>query len=120
MFPRYQVRQGDVLLVPIATLPPNLTPVPEDRGRVVLAYGEVTGHAHAFAGGAGVQLLTSPAPVTIRESTEPVMRFLQVDRLSHLVHEEHGTVTIGDDNVGAFAVITPREYTPWGDRAVLD
>lgn len=42
-------RQGDVALVRIGTLPANLTAVPLDRGRIVLAYGEVTGHAHAIA-----------------------------------------------------------------------
>jgi len=45
-----QLRQGDVLL--IATKPNAVTsehrPVPRDAGRVVLAYGEVTGHAHVF------------------------------------------------------------------------
>jgi hypothetical protein len=46
---RLPLRQGDVLLVPIA---PSRIPagrvVPRDRGRIVLAYGEVTGHAHAI------------------------------------------------------------------------
>ena len=45
--PARQVRQGDVLLVP-ASRPGDAKPVGRDCGRVVLAYGEVTGHAHAI------------------------------------------------------------------------
>lgn len=43
------IRQGDVLLKQAAAVPPDAILVPDDRGRVVLAYGEVTGHAHAIA-----------------------------------------------------------------------
>ena len=43
------IRQGDVLLVPVASLPAGCVEVPNDKGRIVLAYGEVTGHAHAIA-----------------------------------------------------------------------
>jgi hypothetical protein len=43
-----QYRQGDVLLERISALPAGLRPVNRDKGRVVLAYGEVTGHAHAL------------------------------------------------------------------------
>lgn len=44
----FQVRQGDVLIERIASLPAQLTPVARDaRGRIVLQEGEVTGHAHA-------------------------------------------------------------------------
>ena len=44
-----QIRQGDVLLVPVDTAPPA------DAARtseVVLALGEVTGHAHRLSGAA--------------------------------------------------------------------
>jgi hypothetical protein len=58
-----QVRQGDVLLIPVDVLPADVLPVDvlpadvlpvgvkpikRDGGRVVLAYGQVTGHAHAI------------------------------------------------------------------------
>lgn len=42
--------QGDVLLRRVQELPTAATPLPLDRGHVVLAYGEVTGHAHAIDG----------------------------------------------------------------------
>ncbi len=41
------LRQGDVLLSAVKAIPAGAKPVPRDAGRVVLAYGEVTGHAHA-------------------------------------------------------------------------
>lgn len=42
-------RQGDTLLRKIDALPANIKPAPKDNaGRVVLAHGERTGHAHAF------------------------------------------------------------------------
>lgn len=41
-------RQGDVALERIQQFPANLQPVPLEEGRVVLAHGEVTGHAHTF------------------------------------------------------------------------
>jgi hypothetical protein len=44
-----QYRQGDVFLERVASIPKGAKPVKRDAGRVVLAYGEVTGHAHAIA-----------------------------------------------------------------------
>lgn len=45
-------RQGDVLLVAISALPKGVVEVPREKvggvGRVTLAHGERTGHAHAF------------------------------------------------------------------------
>lgn len=41
-------RQGDVAIQRIASLPKKLKLVERDAGRVILAHGEVTGHAHAF------------------------------------------------------------------------
>lgn len=39
--------QGDVLLIPVAAIPASASrPFPRVDGKLVLAYGEVTGHAH--------------------------------------------------------------------------
>lgn len=76
-------RQGDVALVPVTTLPEGLTEVPRDRGRLVLAYGEVTGHAHVIDS-PEAQLLTTPEGE----------RFLRIVTAAHLVHEEHATITV--------------------------
>src|SRR5262245_25730783 len=42
------LRQGDVLLIRVGVGVPEGTLVARDAGRVVLAYGEATGHAHAI------------------------------------------------------------------------
>jgi hypothetical protein len=43
-----QIRQGDVLLLQVAVLPLQCTTLPAEGTRLVLAYGEVTVHAHAI------------------------------------------------------------------------
>lgn len=46
--PLLQLRQGDVQLQQVAKLPDGCTEVPPEGNRIVLAHGEVTGHAHAI------------------------------------------------------------------------
>jgi len=94
-------RQGDVMIVAIGSIPATATAeVPRDNGRIVLAYGEVTGHAHAIHDG-GVTLLTAP-------DTED--RFLRIMDASgvELQHEEHATITLPP---GDYLVRIQREYT---------
>src|SRR3954469_16865394 len=46
----WQARQGDIWLVRVdEALPVGVIRVPREGGRVVLARGEATGHAHAVA-----------------------------------------------------------------------
>lgn len=51
-----QIRQGDVLLLPVKAVPDGAAPVPPEDGRVVLARGEATLHHHSFAHGRGAAL----------------------------------------------------------------
>jgi hypothetical protein len=44
------LRQGDVLIRPVAKVPAGLKRVPLEGGRIVLAHGEATGHAHVVDG----------------------------------------------------------------------
>lgn len=94
-------RQGDVLIVATDSIKADAkTVVPRDNGRIVLAYGEVTGHAHAIAD-EGAVLLAAP-------DTED--RFLQIMAQSgvELRHEEHATITLPPGN---YIVRRQREYT---------
>lgn len=43
-----QLRQGDVQLQQVNSLPAGCTEVAPEGNRIVLAHGEVTGHAHAI------------------------------------------------------------------------
>lgn len=88
-------RQGDVLLKPAKNIPDEAKPVKRDQGRVVLAYGEVTGHAHAITT-RGVELLEREAE-----------RYLRVKDAAELRHEEHSTIKVPP---GIYEVVIQREY----------
>lgn len=101
-----QYRQGDVLLVKvdIDALPKGAVQQ-ESKERIVLAYGEVTGHAHAI------------------DSSFASLYQWQGDRLieakpgARLVHEEHNTI---DLEPGFYRVVQQREYEPGSFRTVID
>ena len=102
-------RQGDVLLKEIVR-PPTIvgTPIAADMGRLILAYGEVTGHAHevtldvASAGGAAD---LSPA-LFVEDNGR---RLLYVNAPCALVHQEHGAIALLP---GCYEVVRQREYSP--------
>ena len=98
-------RQGDVGLIPVPQLPAGAKKVGRDKGRIVLAYGEVTGHAHAIA----------EDTATLFQAGED--RFLAVRRRSKLKHEEHATVVL---EPGVYKVRHQREYSPEEIRRVAD
>jgi len=98
-------RQGDVLLVMVAALPQNVVPRPRDKNRVVLAYGEVTGHAHAIErtdvvhydapnAEAAAQQLLADAGFDIEVGPQNAPTFLEIPTGADVVHEEHGTVSL--------------------------
>lgn len=93
------IRQGDVLVVPCDSIPEAAKPVARDAGRVVLAYGEVTGHAHAIA-----------APEATLLSVSENERFLRIVGSAPvtLAHEEHSAIAIAP---GTYRVIRQREWT---------
>ena len=103
-----QYRQGDVLLVAVPAIPQDARPLPRDRGRIVLALGEATGHAHAIAD-----------PRAALVETELEERFLHVlaEGGVLLCHEEHDSVRLPQ---GAYQVCRQREYVPGDWRVVAD
>ena len=96
-------RQGDVLLVPVASAPDGRPIEPED-GRLVLARGEATGHHHSVAVVDGELI----------DTAEGV--FLTIMAATPLVHQEHGAITL---EPGVYRVVRQREYVPGAiDRLV--
>ena len=93
-----QLRQGDVLLVRVAARPAGGRKVAREDGRIVLALGEVTGHAH---------VIDAPA-VELYETADGV-RYLDVTAPAAVVHEEHAAV---DLEPGVYEVRLQREYAP--------
>ena len=103
-------RQGDVLIIATdETVPAEATLVPRDDGRVVLAYGEVTGHAHA--------LLDRRVELFALSDAEFEDRFLVIAAEAALVHEEHDTITLPP---GTYRVRRQREYAPEAPVQVAD
>ena len=109
-------RQGDVLLVPVRPkrLPDHFRPLPRDpRGRLVLALGEATGHAHAVA---------EPDADLLAEAGWVHERFLRIVTEALLTHEEHAAIALPP---GLYRVVRQREYEPgWegqpAERLVAD
>ncbi|HEY1555783.1 MAG TPA: hypothetical protein VGF94_13185 [Kofleriaceae bacterium] len=100
-------RQGDVLVAAVAcALPREVERVARDAGRIVLAYGEVTGHAHAI----------HSSGATLWECADGA-RYLEVKRAVQLLHEEHATIKVP---AGLYRVVRQREYSPEAIRFVAD
>lgn len=96
-------RQGDVLLVKCAGLPPKV----EKESNCVLAEGEVTGHKHQIHESAILWRGTRGR------------RYVEVTAPSAtLVHEEHGPISLPGPAV--YEVVRQREYTPGEVRTVAD
>ena len=97
-------RQGDVLIVAVSDLP-NAVQAEKREGDIILAHGEVTGHAH--------RINSEKA----RMWSAGAERFLQAMEAVALTHEEHATVTIPP---GTYRIAIQTEYTPQAVRRVAD
>lgn len=98
-----QYRHGDLLIEPVAKVPSGTKKTKKSKERI-LAYGEVTGHAHRLSAGVVTELNGVTYFTTEVETT--------------LTHEEHGPITF---KPGAYKVTHQREYSPeYGSVAVLD
>ena len=133
MCPPIVRRQGDVLLVELDELPPQLEPVPREDGRLVLAHGEATGHAHVLEGegellAADLEEIPPRRRLAARARREGraarrrsrgemAGRFLRVQAESSLLHDEHATLAVPPGN---YLVVRQREYAPDRPRLVAD
>lgn len=101
--------QGDVVIVPrphLSGVIPNTTPIPRENGRIILAHGEVTGHAHAIE-----------CETAEWFSTEDGKRFLRLVEPASIQHEEHGAFEL---EAGTYEIRIEREYSPEAIRNVAD
>ena len=98
-------RHGDVGVVP-ARMPEGAEKM-QREGDLILAYGEVTGHAHRIKSG------------TVQMWSAGARRYITVEEPADLTHEEHGTITLAP---GAYEVVIQREhdYLTELPRAVAD
>lgn len=107
-----QIRQGDVFVQRVERVPAGLRELAREGGRVVLAHGEVTGHAHAIADD-GVRFFrqASTGETFVRVSKRHARGGAT---LRHEEHTEH-FLPAGD-----YRVVRQREYSPEAVRNVAD
>lgn len=112
---KHQFRQGDVLVSRTRAKLSDQAKAISDQGRVILAYGEVTGHAHQVVAAEEADTELIPASALFEEPDGT--RYLIVNRTCLLRHEEHGPITLAP---GAYKVTRQREYSPSEIRNVAD
>jgi hypothetical protein len=96
-------RHGDVLVSAIDAIPADAV----KRPHLVLAEGEMTGHAHRIVEACAAQLF----------QRGPDMFLRVLASTATLVHEEHGPITL---RRGDYRVWRQREYAPREIRIVRD
>ena len=103
---KLMVRQGDVLIVS-TDRKSGLHEVERENGRIVLAHGEATGHAHAI----------DSMDATLLMDDKTLDRYLDVKSSVSLLHEEHKPITLPS---GFYEVIRQQTYTPGAIKNVAD
>ena len=118
-----QIRQGDVLLIRLAQTPEEfltefgkrVDPVARDHGRLVLAEGEATGHAHVIES-ADAQLMREDDELIDPDEAAQLYLLVHGAAAVPLVHEEHAPLDVPP---GAYRVVRQREYRDpqdWDDE----
>ena len=102
-------RQGDVCLLPATELPAEAE---QDTSRIngdklVLEYGEVTGHCHALPTKAATRYVVGSSG----------KEFVKVNKKTSLVHDEHAPIELPK---GLYEGRRCQEWTPTGARKVTD
>lgn len=82
--------QGDVALIPVRTIPIGAQVVPNSGERIILAYGERTGHHHSLSAHGAVLFRDSPPG----HNPDDAKRYLRVEKDARLVHQEHGAIEL--------------------------
>ena len=113
-------RQGDVAILRVSALPgSDRKERKRDRGRVILAYGEVTGHAHAIADKKVIHFDTDDAVeaanhllasigVDARLSEHNAPSFLAVEEAATVEHDEHAPIALDPGN---YLAVRQREWS---------
>ena len=110
-------RQGDVIIIRADPEVEKLgAPVPRENGRVVLAHGDLTGHAHVIRSPEAE--LFERLDQTSDEAAQALgARILRTFFTVQLRHEEHAAIDIPP---GYWLVRVQREYSPGELRNVAD
>lgn len=103
------VRQGDILILPVKSIPPTATQAAPTNGRLVVALGEATGHHHSFHHRPGITMFRDDGAggALYLKTTEPVP----------LEHQEHTALVI---QPGTYRVVNQRVAVSGLVRRVVD
>ena len=96
-------RHGDLLVADVPKIPEGARPL----AHLVLATGELTGHAHRIA---------EPDAARLFRAGEDLYLCVTGEQAT-LVHQEHGPISLAR---GTYRVWRQREYTPRAIREVRD
>ncbi len=94
-------QQGDVLIETITELPSHANPISPSTGRVILAQGEATGHAHAVI-----------EPVDLYEVGDRL--YCRAEGPFTVVHEEHRAIKVP---AGLYRIRKVQEYDHFAEEA---
>lgn len=98
-------QQGDVLIETVSSIPSTAKKAQRDgRGRLILAEGEVTGHAHAI----------SSSTATLFEVGDSSEKYLSTTSDTVVEHEEHGNITLPK---GDYKISIVQEYDHFAEEA---
>lgn len=104
------IRQGDVALVSVREIPKDAIEQPIKGKKLILAFGEATGHHHRF------EFLDSTQNIKLYVAHGGA-RYIDVSAPSDLLHEEHSTARVP---AGKWLLPQQVEYTPAELRRVAD
>jgi hypothetical protein len=115
----HQFRQGDVLIERVPSLPSVKPATPSDR--VILAHGEVTGHAHEMSPAMSASLHEIAEAVRLvgdlPDADTMTQSGLVISSPGSVVHQEHASIDLAP---GEYIVRRQREYSPEAIRNVAD
>src|SRR5574337_1395879 len=126
----FTIRQGDVALVRVSSLPAGCTQVEGQEKKIVLAWGEQTGHHHRIEDHIMQPEVTPGAADEIAEAAiaraktkarlwaaPDGTRYLEVSEAVTLSHEEHTAHTLPP---GIYKLPVQMEYQPQELRRIAD
>jgi hypothetical protein len=99
------IRQGDVMLQRIDSIPKKAKEIKRGVASLVLAEGEVTGHAHVIK------------DRLARLFGDGDNQYVKLEQPATLEHEEHSAHCL---EAGSYRLIHQREYSPEAIRNVAD
>ena len=105
------IRQGDVVLIEVDSIPEGAVEIqPTKENKIILAFGEVTGHHHRF------EDVTEDNP-TVKMWAVGMVKYIEVMTPIMLKHEEHKALNVLP---GIYKLPMQVQYSPKELQRVLD